>query len=351
MLIEQSVLVIPDKAKLSVQFLNAKPHYEETLSRFLEMVKSALLNKGLKPTLKGRVKDFESYYAKKLRLLKMAWTDKTSPLPVNDILAIRIVCPFLGDLAIAEKILAEHFSIEEIERKGAERSFKEFGYESIHVLVRLPNEITPLCPHLERNVIEIQLRTILQEAWAEVEHELVYKAEFTPFDEPMRRKLAALNANLTLSDIIFQEILEFEKRLNAELGHRREAFYRKIEEVADEPEAQKNKADRNIDGLSKNGNPVAVSALTSSADAAFPSAMPPSSGTEENTGASQAIEGYPQLRHGWDALGCPRGTQQGGFQPGSAHLQRNHRREARQGNRLSRLQAPRNGVFRAIKVP
>ena len=190
--IEQSVLVIPDKAKLSAQYAAAKPSYEEALSRFLGLVKSNLSRKGLKPTLKARVKDFESYYAKKLRLLKMAWTEKTSPFPINDILAIRIVCPFLGDLGVAEKILSEHFSVEEIERKGAERSFREFGYVSIHVLVRVPDEIAQLCPHLERNVIEIQLRTILQEAWAEVEHELVYKAEFTPFDEPMRRKLAAL---------------------------------------------------------------------------------------------------------------------------------------------------------------
>ena len=248
---EQSILVIPDKAKLSVLYGNSRKSYEEALEHFLARVGKVLSERGLKPTLKGRVKEFDSYYAKKLRLLKKAWTEKTSPLPVNDILAIRVVCPFLGDLGVAEKILSEQFSIEEIERKGAERSFREFGYESIHVLVRVPEDIASLCPHLERNVIEIQLRTILQEAWAEVEHELVYKAEFTPFDEPMRRKLAALNANLTLSDIIFQEILEFEKRLNAELGHRREAFYKKIEEVADSPSAespeQEAKADERSD--------------------------------------------------------------------------------------------------------
>ncbi|MDP2792228.1 MAG: (p)ppGpp synthetase [Rectinemataceae bacterium] len=233
MAMEQSVLVIPDKAKLSAIYADSRGGYEEALSSFLVMVDSLLSSRGIKPTLKGRVKEFDSYYAKKLRLLKKAWTEKVGPLPVNDVIAIRVICPFLGDLAKTERILSERFIVEEIERKGAERSFREFGYESIHVLVRIPDSLLPLCHHIERNVIEIQLRTILQEAWAEVEHELVYKAEFTPFDEPMRRKLAALNANLTLSDIIFQEILEFEKRLNAELGQRREAFYRKIEEVAD----------------------------------------------------------------------------------------------------------------------
>ena len=237
MAMEQSVLVIPDKAKLSAIYADSRGGYEEVLSSFLVMVETLLASKGIKPTLKGRVKEFDSYYAKKLRLLKKAWTEKAGPLPVNDVIAIRVICPFLGDLAKTERILSERFTVEEIERKGAERSFREFGYESIHVLVHIPDSLLPLCHHIERNVIEIQLRTILQEAWAEVEHELVYKAEFTPFDEPMRRKLAALNANLTLSDIIFQEILEFEKRLNAELGHRREVFYRKIEEVADTPES------------------------------------------------------------------------------------------------------------------
>ena len=286
---EQSVLVIPDKAKLSVLYADSRPRYEEALLRFLETVKLALFDKGLKPTLKGRVKDFESYYAKKLRLLKKAWTDKTGPLPVNDVLAIRVVCPFLGDLRIAEKILSERFAIEEIERKGAERSFREFGYESIHVLVRIPDSIAPLCTHLERNVIEIQLRTILQEAWAEVEHELVYKAEFTPFDEPMRRKLAALSANLTLSDIIFQEILEFEKRLNAELGHRREAFYRKIEEVADVPQA---------DTADLHETAMATPITTASRAPASISAEIPPLATQAGEGAD--IDGYKNF--GMDGL-------------------------------------------------
>lgn len=231
---EPSVLVIPDKARLLARYEDSKPAYIKALSEFMREAEDSLQASGFKPIIKGRVKEFESYYAKKLKLLKQAWSEKTMPLPVNDLLAIRIVCPFLGDLAVVEKILAKHFSIDEIERKGSERSFREFGYESIHLLARIPPDLASTCHNLERNVIEIQLRTILQEAWAEVEHEFVYKAEFTPFDEPMKRKLAALNANLTLSDIIFQEILEYQKRLNAELGHRRSAFYKKIEEVTED---------------------------------------------------------------------------------------------------------------------
>jgi putative GTP pyrophosphokinase len=79
----------------------------------------------------------------------------------------------------------------------------------------------------------VQIRTILQDAWAEVEHELVYKAEFTPFDDPMKRKLAALNANLTLSDMLFQEIRDYQHQLTNELAKRRVAFFKKIEDAID----------------------------------------------------------------------------------------------------------------------
>jgi putative GTP pyrophosphokinase len=73
----------------------------------------------------------------------------------------------------------------------------------------------------------------LQDAWAEVEHELVYKAEFTPFDEPLKRRLAAVNASLSLADSIFQEIRAYQRQLNSELGKRRETFFQKIEEATD----------------------------------------------------------------------------------------------------------------------
>ncbi len=64
-----------------------------------------------------------------------------------------------------------------------------------------------------KRVCEIQLRTILQDAWAEVEHELVYKSDISLPNQSIRRKLASLNATLTLSDLIFQEIRDYQKEI------------------------------------------------------------------------------------------------------------------------------------------
>ncbi len=122
------------------------------------------------------------------------------------------------------------FLVEEVDVKGADYPYHMFGYESVHFLVRIPDN----CLHGSLNgnnnssVCEVQVRTILQEAWAEVEHEIIYKSDFSPLDEPLKRKLAALNANLTLSDITFQEIRDYQKDLHKALKLRRNNFYEKI---------------------------------------------------------------------------------------------------------------------------
>ncbi|MDR0302865.1 MAG: tetratricopeptide repeat protein [Treponema sp.] len=181
------------------------------------------------PVVSGRIKNFASYYGKYLRFLK-----NNVKLPViTDLMGIRIICPFIEDLSVTEEVIKKNFTVTETERKG-HYNFKEFGYESIHLLVKIPQELIDKYGNPGTDILEIQIRTILQDAWAEVEHELVYKAEFSPFDEPMRRKLAAVNASLSLADIIFQEIRSYQRRFTRELDKRRESFYNKIEESTDE---------------------------------------------------------------------------------------------------------------------
>ncbi|MDR2375059.1 MAG: tetratricopeptide repeat protein [Treponema sp.] len=189
---------------------------------------------GSRILVKGRVKNFASYYKKYINILK----DKAGGIPetapvITDLIGLRVVCPFLEDMKEVEKIISGAYPVVELDHKGAGYSFKEFGYESTHFLVSIPPHILQERGDCGCEVAEIQIRTILQDAWAEVEHELVYKAEFSPFDEPMKRKLAALNASLSLADTIFQEIRGYQRQLNRQLGKRRDSFYRKIAESTD----------------------------------------------------------------------------------------------------------------------
>jgi len=194
-----------------------------------ERVEYILAGFDSKPVVGGRIKNFASFFSKYLRLLKTGLNDPQ----ITDLLGVRIICPFIEDLQVAENIINKHFNIIEREIKG-HYTFKEFGYESTHLLIKIPDEFIKKHGYPGTDIVEIQIRTILQDAWAEVEHELVYKAEFSPFDEPMKRKLAAVNASLSLADIIFQEIRSYQRKYSVEMEKRRGSFFQKIEESTDD---------------------------------------------------------------------------------------------------------------------
>jgi putative GTP pyrophosphokinase len=221
---------LPDKKRLQAVY----ERYAET--RFLtskdieQRLETIFDSLSPRPTVKGRVKDFSSYYKKYLKLLKQI--PGINPV-ITDIIGIRVICPFIEDLTKVQSLIGQNFNVVDIEKKGSNYSYKEFGYESIHLLITIPDDIIQNRGVTECSEAEIQIRTILQDAWAEVEHELVYKAEFTPFDESMKRKLAAVNASLSLADAIFQEIRNHQLDLHAESGKRRESFFNKLEENVD----------------------------------------------------------------------------------------------------------------------
>jgi putative GTP pyrophosphokinase len=180
-------------------------------------------------TIKVRVKSFDSFYRKYLRYMRSKNTDK---IHIPDEIGARIVCPFLEDIQTVENIINANFSVLEVEKKGEDYSFKEFGYESYHILVKIPAAIGEKYK-MTGDIAEIQVRTYLQEAWAEVEHELVYKAEFTPFGATMKRKLAAINASLSLADTIFDEFRTHQRQLDSQLNERRTAFYSHVDNKVD----------------------------------------------------------------------------------------------------------------------
>lgn len=223
--------------------------YGEYFAKILQNILVVLQDKihlSAQPTYKWRIKRFDSYYKKVLRKEADKITEFSSLICLTDMLGIRLICAFLEDINLAISQIKEIFEIKEVEVKGTEKNFSEFGYESIHVLVKIPEECFPpkderfenLMPLGGELVCEIQIRTILQDAWAEVEHELIYKTEFSPFDAPLRRKLAAINASLSLADITFQEIRDYQKKLQKELEERRQSFYSIADNLLDEKPKQ-----------------------------------------------------------------------------------------------------------------
>ena len=229
-------LPLPAKESLRELYSSYTPVFTQVLDNVEQKLKG-VISLPSNPTYKSRIKSFQSYYKKIIRK-KSDQIGSVELIPLSDMIGIRVICAFLEDLDVVEKQIQGSFCVTEVERKGNDQTVKEFGYESVHILIRIPEDCmpsiaSPILP--DDTVVEIQIRTILQDAWAEVEHELIYKSEFNPFDKPLRRKLASINASLTLADIIFQEIRDYQKKLQNELDFRRNTFYEKADVITGEP--------------------------------------------------------------------------------------------------------------------
>jgi putative GTP pyrophosphokinase len=210
--------------------IELKKIYEELLPKaktFLRKLEKEILGELKEFEIIGnvysRVKSFDSWYSKLSRGFS-----KNEINMITDWVAIRVVCPFVEDVQNSEDLIRERYVVTETDQKGHEQSFREFGYDSLHLLIDSPWQIPDKSLPKTSWQCEIQIRTTLQDAWAEVEHELVYKNELARSDESMKRKLAALNASLTLADSVFQDIRDELDRMKTQQKKRRAIVKEKV---------------------------------------------------------------------------------------------------------------------------
>ena len=194
---------------ISLAYARSLPQWKQHLSSCGAQIEELLDGQHLHATVKTRVKTLESLSEKRGFLARS--TGDPNPV-IKDLLGMRIVVPFHEEVEKAVNLLREQYRTEEIERKSEKLTFREFAYDAVHV--ELPLDRNLELPVNCKPVIEVQVRTILQDAWAEVEHELIYKNHFRfPNSDAIRKKLAAVNASLSLADMIFQEIRDAQKEM------------------------------------------------------------------------------------------------------------------------------------------
>lgn len=138
----------------------------------------------------------------------------------TDLCGLRVITFLESETKIVQKFLRETFTIDESnsEDKADNLGEDKVGYKSIHLVATLP-ELLLQQPEFERFrdlKFEIQVRTILQHAWAEVEHDKNYKfsGQLPP---DIKRRFKLLAGFLEIADREFEsiskEISEYEKKV------------------------------------------------------------------------------------------------------------------------------------------
>lgn len=122
--------------------------------------------------ISSRIKDVKSVKDKLLR--KGYETDALTGIrELSDVLGIRIVTHFVGDIYMILESIRKHENWEILREKDYIAKPKENGYRSYHVIIRVPFHAS----ELNTIKVEIQLRTIAMDCWAALEHQMRYKKD------------------------------------------------------------------------------------------------------------------------------------------------------------------------------
>lgn len=135
---------------------------------------------------------------------KLQRQDRYSSLEdLTDKVGIRIVTRYLNDVDRVSEILCSEFKLLEDVRHGGE-SVEVFGYSSRHLILKISDTRSHLREwrQFADVVMEIQVRSILQHAWASISHGLDYKSS-TDVPKEARRQLFRVAALLETGDELF----------------------------------------------------------------------------------------------------------------------------------------------------
>ncbi len=91
---------------------------------------------------------------------------------IQDIAGVRITCSFISDIYELKKQIEGQQDLEVVEIKDYIANPKPNGYQSLHLILRVP---VSMSDRIERVFVEVQIRTIAMDFWASLEHKIYYK--------------------------------------------------------------------------------------------------------------------------------------------------------------------------------
>ncbi|MCS3532189.1 GTP pyrophosphokinase family protein [Chryseobacterium sp. JUb7] len=193
------------KEQILQEFLEKQKNYDLFCDRIINLIGDLLRQKEmLVHNLSGRVKENQSLARKIEKKI-----DKYSSInDITDIVGVRIITHLESDVDLVEKLIRDEFKIDEgnsIDKR--ELNNDQFGYRSLHLVISLNNSRDSLTEYSAYKDLkcEIQIRSILQHAWAEIEHDLGYKGKIEIPDQ-YKRNFNRLSALLETADKEFDRL-------------------------------------------------------------------------------------------------------------------------------------------------
>jgi ppGpp synthetase/RelA/SpoT-type nucleotidyltranferase len=148
---------------------------------------------------------------------------------ITDILGVRIITYLLTDIDEIVEIIEKEFEVDKNNSSDKRELLApdRFGYLSRHYVVSLSKERIKLPEYKNYDEIkfEIQIRSLLQHTWAEIEHDIGYKSQ-NSVPEQIKRRFARLAGLLELVDEEFtginNEVIKYRNELKDNIKEEKE---------------------------------------------------------------------------------------------------------------------------------
>lgn len=199
------------------EFMRHLPALQQVAQAVAAELTEALAHRGVVVHLvASRIKDPVS-----LRR-KLARPEKTYQQlwDVTDLVGLRITTYFEDTVEDIARLIEQTYPVD-FRHSTDKLRFADattFGYRSLHYVCATPAR-TASAPHPAFR-FEIQVRTALQHAWAEVEHDLGYKADAVPAQ--IRRRFSRIASLLEIADQEFvairSELKSYQTQIQQQLG-------------------------------------------------------------------------------------------------------------------------------------
>lgn len=124
-------------------------------------------------SIKSRLKSVESI-VEKLQKRQLPLTLGSVEQNLHDVAGVRVICSFVDDIYMLADCLLQQDDVHLLERKDYIQKPKENGYRSLHLIIEVPIFLQEGKKYMK---VEVQLRTIAMEFWANLEHRLRYKKD------------------------------------------------------------------------------------------------------------------------------------------------------------------------------
>jgi len=184
------------------QFVEKRPSCEKLAEEVAYVLDKAVRRKGIEfASITYRAKTLDSFCEK---IVRKKYEDPLAQ--VTDLVGVRIVYLYSSDKAKIEKLIQKEFVVVERIDRIDKTNADKFGYGALHFLVKLGKKTSGArYDDLKNMLCEIQVRTILQDAWSIVGHHLSYKRE-SDVPVELRRKLNALAGLFETADDQFNRL-------------------------------------------------------------------------------------------------------------------------------------------------